>query len=86
MNEDDGSRESAVQRLKAKRDFKSHLVLYLLLNALLIAIWTVQGVGPFWPIWPIMGWGIGLAFNAWTVYFQKPISENEIRQEMQRGE
>ena len=31
------------------------------------------------PIFPIAGWGIGLAANAWDVYGRRPISEAEIR-------
>jgi hypothetical protein len=31
-----------------------------------------------------LGWGIGLAFNAWDVYVRRPITEDEIRHEMQR--
>jgi hypothetical protein len=29
--------------------------------ALLLGIWALTGMGYFWPIWPMMGWGIGLA-------------------------
>ncbi|HWH45331.1 MAG TPA: adenylate/guanylate cyclase domain-containing protein [Thermoleophilaceae bacterium] len=43
------------------RAFRTHLTFYLLVNALLIGIWAAGGAGYFWPIWPILGWGIGLA-------------------------
>jgi eukaryotic-like serine/threonine-protein kinase len=43
------------------RSFKTHLTLYLLVNAFLIGIWAASGGGYFWPIWSILGWGIGLA-------------------------
>jgi hypothetical protein len=33
-------------------------------NGLLVIIWAVGGGGYFWPVWPIAGWGIGVAFNA----------------------
>lgn len=26
----------------------------------MIAIWAATGSGYFWPVWPIMGWGIGV--------------------------
>jgi hypothetical protein len=29
-------------------------------------------------------WGLGLTFNAWDVYFRRPITEEEIRREMDR--
>jgi len=85
MDDEDGRREAAIKRVKAKRDFKNHLAIYLIVNGLLVIIWAVGGGGYFWPAWPIAGWGIGVAFNAWNVYFEKPITENEIRREMERG-
>ena len=44
-----------------RQSFKSHLTLYLLVNLFLIGIWAASGGGYFWPVWPILGWGIGLA-------------------------
>lgn len=81
----ENGREAALKRLKDKRDFKNHAATYLIVNALLVVIWAVSGQGFFWPIWPILGWGIGLALNAWTAYFQRPISEDDIRREMEKG-
>ena len=77
-------RGAAVKRLKDKRDFRNHVAAYVLVNALLVAIWAFSGGGYFWPIWSIAGWGIGLAFNAWAVYFERPITEDDIRKEMER--
>jgi hypothetical protein len=28
--------------------------------ALLVVIWALTGMGYFWPIWPAVGWGIGI--------------------------
>jgi hypothetical protein len=79
-------RERAVQRLKDKRDFKAHVLIYILINALLVVIWAVSRDGDdfFWPIFVIVGWGIGVAANAWNVYGRKPITEDEIRREQDR--
>lgn len=33
---------------------------YILVMVLLIAIWAASGAGYFWPMWPMLGWGIGL--------------------------
>ena len=81
---DDALREAAVTRLRKKRDFATHILIYLLVNSFLVVIWAVTSGDFFWPIFPIAGWGIGLAANAWDVYGRKPISEGEIRQEMDR--
>ena len=80
----DALREEAVTRLRKKRDFGMHALVYLLVNGFLVVIWAVTGGDFFWPIFPIAGWGIGLAANAWDVYGRRPISEAEIRREMER--
>jgi hypothetical protein len=77
-------REQAVSRLKKKRDFRGHVFIYVAVNAMLVVIWAITGAHFFWPIFPILGWGIGVAANAWDVYGRKPISEDEIRRETER--
>ena len=77
-------RERALERLKKKRDFRTHVVIYIAVNAFLVVIWAVTGSGYFWPIFPILGWGIGLIANAWDVYGRRPITEDEIRRETDR--
>ena len=81
---DEELREHAIPQLKKKRDFRTHVFIYVLVNAMLVVIWAVTGAGLFWPIFPILGWGIGVAANAWDVYARKPIAEEEIRRETER--
>jgi class 3 adenylate cyclase len=38
-----------------------HFWIYALVNLMLIGIWAASGGGYFWPIWSILGWGIGVA-------------------------
>ena len=38
----------------------AHAVRYLAVMALLVAVWALTGAGYFWPVWPMLGWGIGL--------------------------
>ena len=77
-------RGRAMARLKQKRDFGAHLLVYLLVNACLVGIWAVTGAGFFWPAFPLLAWGIGVVMNAWDVYWRQPPSEDRIRQEMER--
>jgi hypothetical protein len=39
---------------------RPELVAFLAVNLVLIAIWAATGAGYFWPIWPLLGWGLGL--------------------------
>ena len=54
-------RTQARKRLEAKRNFKTHVFIYLLVNAVLVGVWAIATRDAlFWPIFPILGWGIGL--------------------------
>lgn len=78
-------RDKAVQRLKKRRDFHGHLLVYVLVNAFLVVIWALTGShGFFWPVFPIAGWGIGVVMNAWDVYGRREITERDIQHEMER--
>lgn len=85
MQDEVERREAAVSRLKNKRAFTQSLVAYVVVNAFLVAIWAMSGAGYFWPGWVMAAWGIGLVMHAWTVFFQKPITDDEIEREMKRG-
>jgi hypothetical protein len=83
MIEDTELRQRAMEHLKDKRDFTAHVMAYVLVNVFLVAIWGITGAGFFWPMFPILGWGIGLFFHAWDVYSGPP-TEAKIRHEMER--
>lgn len=79
------TRERAIKRLKKRRDFYGHLLVYALVNGVFVVIWAVIGVHTFfWPIFPILGWGIGVALNAWDVYRNDGFSEEQIQREIER--
>ncbi|MET0801566.1 MAG: 2TM domain-containing protein [Actinomycetota bacterium] len=84
MTPDDELREEARKRIVAKREFWQHLVAYVIINAGLIGIWFATGTDYFWPGWVLLGWGVGLAFHAWTTFGQQPIDESAIQREIDR--
>ncbi len=67
------------QQAKARADFKTHLVSFVIINGMLWIIWLVTaGISTHpWPIWPTMGWGVGLVFNYLAVYKFKDTAEKE---------
>jgi len=78
-------RDRAIKRLKKRRDFSAHLLVYVLVNAFLVAIWALTNrEGFFWPIYPLAGWGIGVVMNAWDVFHNEEFDEEQIRREMER--
>jgi 2TM domain len=77
-------REEARQRVQAKRDFGSHLVAYIVINAFLIGVWAITGAGYFWPAWILACWGAGLILHAWDVYWRRPVTEADVNRELRR--
>ena len=79
------ARDRAITQLKKRRDFFGHFLIYALVNASLVVIWAVTGGhGFFWPIFLIVGWGIGVVMNAWDVFWRHEITEADIQREMER--
>jgi hypothetical protein len=77
-------RERALKRLKKRRDFKAHLLVYLLVNAFLVVIWYVTTPGGFfWPVFPLVGWGIRVVMNARDVYYAQDFDEEDIQREIE---
>ncbi len=87
MPTEEERRETAIRRLKAKRGFMQNLAVYLIVNAFLVALWfvTSKGEGHFWPLWVMLGWGLGLVFHGWAVFGGGGITEADVQREMQRG-
>lgn len=57
------------QQAKARADFKTHFTVYLIINASLWLIWFFTGSSNYpWPVWPTLGWGIGVLFNYLGAY------------------
>jgi hypothetical protein len=78
------ARDRAVEQLKKRRDFRGHVLVYVLVNAFLMAIWVMTGPhGFFWPVFLIGLWGIGVVMNAWDVYWRRDITEEDIQHEIE---
>jgi hypothetical protein len=81
-------RESALQRRARKRvlkrrAFRASLVSYLSVSLMLVVIWAVTMFGGFfWPIFPIMGMGLGVVGQGWDAFRRD--DDDEIEREMER--
>jgi hypothetical protein len=47
---------------------RAHAATYVLVNLFLIGVWAATGAHYFWPIWPIMGWGLALGIQGMATY------------------
>ena len=83
MIEREDLRALAKSRLVKRREFTAHVAAYTLVNVFLVAIWAFTGAGFFWPVFPILGWGIGVFFHGWDTY-SEPLSEDRIDREVER--
>jgi len=57
--------KQARKRVALKKGLTIHAMCYVIVNVFLVAIYylTTPG-GYFWPVWPIIGWGVGLLIHA----------------------
>jgi hypothetical protein len=71
----DPSRQAA-RRRAAQRGLQVHLISYVAMSLLMIGIWLAVAVATgswyFWPIWPILGVGIGVMGHAISVAQARP--------------
>ena len=66
MNNEQQRDEELWKIAKARVAFRWSFLSYILVNAFLVAIWFFTSEyydSYFWPIWSMMGWGIGIAFQ-----------------------
>ena len=83
--------KEAKKRVEAKMSFRIHALTYVLVNAFLVVIYFVTGslqetvrqqIGfgesnIFWPLFPMLGWGVGLAIHGITVWSYLSGKSNE---------
>jgi hypothetical protein len=64
---------------KKRASFKLSFAVYILINLLLVCIWyfTTGRFSYFWPIWPILGWSIGLVFQFFDAYLNSSLFSEE---------
>jgi 2TM domain len=74
--------EKLWQIARKRAAFKKSLFSYFIVNSLLVAIWFVTSFQTgnriyFWPIWPMLGWGVGLAFQYAAAYHNADVASVE---------
>jgi len=86
---DDALLRRARHRAGARMGFRIHLMSFLAVNAVLAAIALSRG--QFWFVWPLLGWGVGLAAHglslAWSMGggYQRMVDQELTRLRAQTG-
>ena len=86
MTDDVELRRLAIRRADMKLAFRSHVLAYAVVNAGLVVIYMMTSFGDyFWPIWPMLGWGIGVGAHAASVYMNgEGMRDRLIEEELER--
>ena len=68
--------------------FRSHFTVYIVMNLFFWILWyfsgqrTTGGNGLPWPVWPMVGWGIGVFFHYMGAYVYP--KNNSVEREYQK--
>jgi len=80
--------EEIRQRVKRMSVFYQHLIVYVLVNAGLAVINLTSNPNDLWFVYPLFGWGVGLAAHGASVFFAegftKSWEERKIRELMEK--
>ena len=72
---------------KKRASFKSHLAVYIVMNIFFWLLWYFSGQKDGndrfpWPVWPMLGWGIGVVFHYLGAYVYP--KNNSVESEYQK--
>ncbi len=85
--DDEERHKIAKKRVEARFGFYIHAAVFIAVNLLLIAINLINSPGVLWFIWPLFGWGIGLAFHGASVFLSPNIraaKEKMVKKELEK--
>jgi ABC-type protease/lipase transport system fused ATPase/permease subunit len=77
-----------IREEEEKRGFLAHSVVYVLANAMLIAINFIYSPEVIWFFYPLIGWGIGISMHYLfgVRWLEKALKEREAKAEYRAGE
>ncbi len=87
------AREKAEKRLSQKMVLYSHIAAYIIVSAFLVLIWALTRADSnsdcFWPVWVMIGWGIGLCFHIFAYLIGRrgeTMRERMLRKELDKAQ
>ena len=82
MNDEQALRQ-ARQRAGKKLGFYIHLTVYVLVNALLLAINLLTTPENLWFLWSLCGWGVGIACHGLSVFKGPSVMQRMTERELE---
>jgi hypothetical protein len=58
----------ATTKVNRRIGFYIHLAVFVIVNTLLVAVNLVTSAQHLWFVWPLMGWGLGIAVHALLIF------------------
>lgn len=77
-------REREARQILRRRGFYVHLAIYLAVNAMLVVIWAITGTDHPWFLYPLLGWGIGVAAHGAAAFWLSDPDDVVLDQERRR--
>lgn len=74
MNPTDPKDEMLWRQARRRVNFKRSFAMYCIVNAFFWALWFFSDDTSYrwtwvpWPVWPMLGWGIGIAMQYYKAY------------------
>jgi len=86
MSSDEELKKIAKKTAENKVDFYTHFAIYIAVNIFLIAIWAAtSGMDSFpWFVFPLFGWGIGIAAHFIEAFRGRAYTERLAEKEYQK--
>ena len=75
----------AALQIQRWRDFGSQVFAYVIGNIVFVVIWAAQGRGFFWPIYPLLVWGLGLSVQHFSVVIRGQITDEDVRRKLNKN-
>jgi hypothetical protein len=79
--------KEAKEKVEEEKGFYMHLGTYVIVNLFFVALNMLTSPNHLWFFWPMLGWGIGLAFHAFNTFgsmnlFSKRWEEKRIQRHL----
>jgi len=74
----------ARKRVRDKKKFHKNLATYIIFSCFFIFLNLYSGSNHLWFIYPVLGWGIGIAMEYYKVYIAPSLEDQAGEEEMKR--